>query len=220
MNKHTFKYKGLKINPLSKKWRSKFEVIKILPMKTLRKLYRFYYEDSSLGFNREGLYYKISYAYQAKCLKLRKKEMTKKLKIRTEQIMKSSSSTVKLLVEELLGFKFHMKGGDKKMAKAKVKAKKDKVKKASIASRVYAMIKEGLSDEKIIAKIKKEFPKSKINKVHMNWYRHQLEGKPKKKGKPAPPLKKGKAKKAVEEDEDEDEDEEDEEEEDEDEDEE
>ena len=46
--------------------------------------------------------------------------------------------------------------------------------KVTIASLVYAMIKEGKTNEAIIKAIKKKFPESKISEAHMNWYRRQL----------------------------------------------
>ncbi|MCH8821318.1 hypothetical protein IID23_02220 [Patescibacteria group bacterium] len=67
-----------------------------------------------------------------------------------------------------------MRGIRQAIRNYKGKPKRKRQKGPSIKFRVLTLITDGRDDQFIITSIKKEFPKSKFNKIHISWYRSTL----------------------------------------------
>ncbi len=224
MNKYTIEVEGFKLNPLARKWTNKISQIRQLPRRTLKRIYKKYFGVTPKGCSSYELHMKISYYFQRLAFKVRNKKMKRKIRIRTKRILKAKPGE---MVSVLRGTIFEtplmkiMEGGDTvgKAVKGKALRKKGSKSKGTISALVYSLIKKGWNDDKIIKLVRKRHPGSKINSVHMNWYRAQLKKtKSSSKVKKSDKKKKSREEEDEEEEEDEDDEEEEEEEEDEDED--
>ena len=204
---------GLKLNPRAKSWRRKIPLLRTASKKILRKIYKKYYKEKPIGFTRNELYIKVAYYFQRVALKLRHKKKRKSFWRFAKRIIKADPVQLKAVLRgSIFEINSDERGGDNMSKKslrkrAGVSGKKRKLDKSKerISSIVYRLIKAGEKDKAIIKAVKKVHPDSKINSIHMNWYRAQVANK--KKGTSAVKKIKAKKKKAKDEDEEEDEDE-------------
>ena len=158
--------KSYDLSPLDSEWTRRISEIRYWPTKKLLKQFKRFYKFKPAHFNRDAIVEKVAYYYQYLVLKYQGVKLSPRLLERTRRVVKNHIKNETVFEQENL---------DRRevnyMAKKKVAKKKGG---PSIASMVYALIEKGLSDEKIIKAVKKKHPESKINKVHMAWYRRQL----------------------------------------------